>query len=142
MGTSRRSFLITCIAQVVGSILIVSAQVVLSLRQRIPKPDPKKYASIKDGSQWKNPYLIVGPEGIEIIVGVTRDGRRISLDSVVKALESLPDSAWPYGLVVAVSENGIVSPATTGDPQTEASQLGLIRLLKQQGIAVDLWPAA
>ena len=141
MSTSRRSFLATSVAQAVGSILIGRAQVVLSLRQRIPKSDPKKYSSISDGSQWKNPYLIVGTEGIEIIVGVTRDARRISVDSVVRALEGLPESAWPYGLVVAVSENGIVSP-TTGDPQTEANQARLIRLLKQQGIAVDLWPSA
>lgn len=57
-------------------------------------------------SQWKNPCLIVGPEGIEIIVGMARDGRKISVGSVGRALEGLPDPAWSYGLIVEVQGNG------------------------------------
>src|SRR6267142_6547963 len=71
------------------------------LQNRIPKPNPTKYGSVQDAEQWKNPYLIVRPDGIEII-GTTPVGGAITVESVPGVLGSLPDSAWPYGLVVAV----------------------------------------
>jgi len=110
-----------------------------SLQSRIPKPDPKKYHSVQDAADWKNPYLIVRRDGIEII-GKMAVGHSIPVDSVPGILKELPDSAWPYGLVVAVQDIGIVSP---GDPaRVKANRKALLTLLKKLGIAVDLWPSA
>jgi len=78
------------------------------LRERIPKPDPAKYSKVREGKDWKNPFLVVRPNGIEIN-GVTPRAGYISLQDVTKELEHLPSSAWPYGLVVAVVDAGIVS---------------------------------
>ncbi len=40
------------------------------LQKRIPKPDSAKYREVRDAKDWKNPYLIVHPAGVQI-VGVT-----------------------------------------------------------------------
>lgn len=128
------------LAQFVAAPHIGCAQASRSLQNRIPKPDPKKYHSIQDAKDWKNPYLIVRRDGIEI-VGMTPVGRAITVESVPGILESLPNSAWPYGLVVAVQDYGIVS-GKTDLARIEASRTKLLNLLKELGIAVDRWPSA
>jgi hypothetical protein len=110
------------------------------LQSRIPKPDPKKYHAIRDGKDWKNPMLVVRPEGIEV-VGITPAAQAIPAESVPDKLEHLPDSAWPYGLIVMVSDAGIVSSAKVL-PRIQANRAKLLKILKAHGIAVDLWPAA
>ena len=75
------------------------------LRERIPDADPTKYRGIHEGKDWRNPCLIVRADGI-VISGVTNEGNPIPVKAVAAALEGLPDSAWPYGSVVAVQANG------------------------------------
>ena len=118
-------------------ILSVSAQTSHSLRQRIPKPDPEKYRQIRDGSDWHNPMLIVRPEGVEI-VGITPLGQAIPFDSVPEKLEHLPDSAWPYGLIVMVSDASILSSPDVY-PRIQVNRSKLLKVLKAHSIAVDLW---
>lgn len=126
-------------AQLVASTLIGWTQTPQSLQNRIPKPDPTKYHAVQDAKDWKNPYLIVRRDGIEII-GMTAVGQSIPVDSVPGVLNRLPNSAWPYGLVVAVQDIGLVSE---GDPpRIEANRKRLLMLLKKFAIAVDLWPSA
>jgi len=79
-----------------------------SLQDRILRPDPQKYHSVRDAKDWKNPYLVVRRDGIEIL-GMTPLGRAIAVESVTGVLDRLPASASPYGLVVAVQDIGIVS---------------------------------
>lgn len=111
-----------------------------SLRQRIPAPQPEKYEHVRDANDWRNPYLIVRPDGIEI-VGMTPLGRAIPVESVQDVLEGLPVSEWPYGLIVAVQDIGIQSGKTDGT-RIEANRVKLLHLLKQLGIRVDRWPSA
>src|SRR5438132_7649987 len=99
------------LAQLVAAAHICFTKTYQSLEIRIPKPDPKKYHSVQDAKDWKNPYLVVRRDGIEI-VGMTPVGRAITVESVPGVLERLPASAWPYGLVVAVQDIGILSGKT------------------------------
>jgi hypothetical protein len=117
------------------------AQRFLDLQKRIPKADPKKYLSIGDASQWENPILIVHRDGIEM-GGTNAVGPTISADSVLTTLQSLPISAWPYGLVVAVQQNGIVSPEEENDHRQRKERERLVELLKKNRIAVRLYPSA
>jgi hypothetical protein len=126
------------VAQLFGSTPVGWTQTSPSLQSRIQKPDPKKYHAIRDAADWKNPYLIVRRDGVEII-GRMAVGHAIPVDSVPGALKELPDSAWPYGLVVVVQDIGIVSP---GDPaRIKANRKTLLALLKKLDIAVELWPS-
>ena len=119
---------------------ICCAQTSRSLQDRIPKPDPKKYNSVRDAKDWKNPYLIVRRDGIEIL-GMTPVGRAIAVQSVPGVLDRLPDSAWPYGLVVAVQDIGIVS-GTADLTNIETNRIKLLDLLKKLRVAVERWPSA
>ena len=128
------------LAQFLAIGCISCTQASRSLQDRIPKPDVRKYASVRDAKGWRNPYLVVRPEGIEII-GMTPVGKAISVDSIPGNLEGLPDSAWPYGLVVAVQDTGILSGKTDA-ANIEANRTRLLNLLDKLGIAVDRWPSA
>jgi hypothetical protein len=140
MSVLKRGLLgVVFVAQLIASTLFGWTQTPQSLQNRIPKPDPKKYHAIHDAKDWKNPYLIVRCDGVEI-VGMTPVGQAIPVDSVPGVLKGLPDSAWPYGLVVAVQDIGL---ASEGDPpRIEANRKRLLVLLKKLAIAVDLWPSA
>jgi len=110
-----------------------------SLKERIPEPDRKKYHSVHDAMDWKNPYLVVHPEGIEI-VRLTPRGRFIPVESVPRVLEKLADSRWPYGLVAAVQDTGILSGKADAT-RIEANRAKLLHLLEQLGITPDRWPS-
>jgi hypothetical protein len=125
-------------AELVAGPCVGSAQTFRSLRDRIPKPDPKKYHSLQDATDWENPYLIVRSDGIEIR-GITPVGQAVNVASVAGVLEQLPNSAWPFGLVVAVQDIGLLS----GDediPRIAANRRKLMALLKKLGVLVDPWP--
>jgi hypothetical protein len=141
MGALKTLLLVgLLLSQLVAAVCIGYTQTSRSLQDRIPKPDPKKSHSVQDAKDWKNPYLIVRRDGIEI-VGMTPVGQAISVESVPGTLEKLSDSAWPYGLVVAVQDIGILSPKT--DPaRIEANRTKLLNLLKELGVTVDRWPSA
>ncbi len=59
---------------------------------------------------------------------------------VVAYLEKLPFVAWPYGLVVAVQENGV--RARGDDAAIKRNREELVRLLEEAGVKVELWPSA
>jgi hypothetical protein len=109
------------------------------LTGRIPSADPKKYQGIHDGRYWGNPYLIVRADGIEI-AGTACGGSPIPVESVAAALEGLPDSAWPYGLVVAVQKSG-VGASEAERSRIEANQMSLEPLLGELGVLVGFRPS-
>lgn len=110
-----------------------------SLTARIPSADPKKYQGIHDGKDWRNPCLIVRADGV-IISGVN-DGNPLPVKAVAAALEDLPDSAWPYGSVVAVQDYRIAS-SESERPRIEANQMLLEPLLGELGVIAGFRPPA
>jgi hypothetical protein len=108
------------------------------LQRRIPGPDPKKYQGIRDAKDWRNPYLIVRPDGIEV-VGVTDGGSPMTVDAVTAVLERLPDSAWPYGLVVAIQGNGR-AVSESDRSRIETNRNLLLGRLNDLGVIVGFWP--
>jgi hypothetical protein len=111
------------------------------LKNRIPPPDPNKYRSVTDGRDWQNPYLIVHANGIDARpISAATETPTMSPADVVAYLEKLPSIAWPYGLVVAVAENGVRAPGD--DARIKRNREELVRLLERAGVKVDLWPSA
>lgn len=110
------------------------------LRARIPDADPKTYRGIHDGKDWRNPSLIVRPDGI-VVSGASKNGSSIRVDEVPAALENLPDSAWPYGLVVAVQENAVVA-SHADQAGIETNRNLLVAVLSRLGVTIDFWPSA
>jgi hypothetical protein len=115
-----------------------SAQATVPLRDRIPRADPARYRNVRDGKDWKNPYLVVRRDGVEI-VGVTSAEPAVPLDSVGPELKKLPASSWPYGLVVAVQDISLGSAADW--PKVHSNRAKLLKTLKKLGIRAELWPS-
>ncbi len=112
-----------------------------ALKDRIPPAKPNKYHYIVDASHWQNPYLMVHANGVEVRTGGSaRYGRIVPITEIVGFLEKLPDHAWPYGLIVGVSESGVRAPGD--DPGITRNREELLRLLREAGVTVELWPSA
>lgn len=109
------------------------------LKNRIPPPDANKYRAVRDARDWQNPYLIVRANGIDARpISTATEAPTMSPVDVVAYLERLPSMAWPYGLVVAVQENGV--RALGDDARIKRNREELVRLLEKAGVKVDLWP--
>jgi len=112
-----------------------------ALKNRIPPPDPNKYRSVRDARDWQNPYLMVRANGIDARpISAATETPTMSPADVVAYLEKLPSMAWPYGLVVAVQENGVRAPGD--DARIKRNREELVRLLEEAGVRVSLWPSA
>jgi hypothetical protein len=114
----------------------------LTLKARIPRPKRSVYTAVRDGRDWKNPYLIAVEDGVEVRKsGDDYSAPVVSVAEVVRFLEDLPKSAWPYGLVVAVEEGSVCCRYPDGETKMRANQMDLMRRLKRAGIAVSRWPS-
>jgi hypothetical protein len=71
--------------------------------RNIPAASPAKYAGLQEKKNWQNPYLVVRPDGVGLLTGVTANQEQIlKPEDVLDTLARLPSSAWPYGRVVAI----------------------------------------
>jgi hypothetical protein len=109
------------------------------LKNRIPPADANKYRSVRDARDWQNPYLMVQANGIRPTSGA-KDTPTLSPADAVAYLEKLPSMAWPYGLVVVVSENGI--RVSGDDARINRNREELVRLLEKAGIKAEFWPSS
>jgi hypothetical protein len=108
-----------------------------TLKNRIPPANPAKYRSVADARDWQNPYLMVQAKGIDARpISAETETPTMSPADVVAYLEKLPSIAWPYGLVVAVQENGPRAPGD--DAQIKRNREELVRILEKAGVKVEL----
>jgi hypothetical protein len=111
------------------------------LKNRIPVAYTKSYQSVLDARDWKNPYLIVRRDGIEVrTTGAEKTGPTMPVERVIAFLEKLPKTAWPYGLVVGVQENGVRSGDDDAFIKHNSSEL--LNQLRNNSVKADLWPSA
>ena len=74
--------------------------------QTIPSADAARYERIHDMKNWRNPYLIVRTDGVALLDAADNAEIRLKPEELLPALAALPASNWPYGRVVAATENG------------------------------------
>ncbi|MBS1822632.1 MAG: hypothetical protein JST61_11775 [Acidobacteria bacterium] len=89
----------------------------------IPPPSKTRYMAVRNLNTWENPYLTVqgsmvtlhvliadantstlGQGGLLRPVGARRRNLDVRVGDLPAALNAIPESAWPYGRVVAVEE--------------------------------------
>jgi hypothetical protein len=110
-----------------------------SLESHIGKASRDVYKDITDAQNWKNPFLIVGAEGVTLI-NSKRLEQFLPVEDVSSALSRMPVSAWPYGLVVALQENGV---RARDDSEKIAKNVTRLRaMLATCRIRVESWPSA
>jgi hypothetical protein len=111
-----------------------------AILQGIPAADSAKYEHIQDMKQWRNPYLIVGAQGVVLYDAADNTEITVKPDELLSALARLPASKWPYGRVVAVRQTG--GSATEQDRIAIRRNKGIVGgLLKGANIEVD-WVSA
>jgi len=112
------------------------------LNGAIGRPNRALYRSVHDARDWQNPIIIVQDDGVEVRArGI--DGRRhVSVDDLKGLLISLPVSAWPYGRVVAQTDQGIL-PVPWEDyvRRMATTRTGVAIILKDLDITAELWPS-
>ncbi len=64
-------------------------------------------------AQWRNPQLVVREDGIGLVDAENHEVHILKPEQVPAELVSLPETAWPYGRVVLVSQ---AVPADTSEP--------------------------
>ena len=79
--------------------------------QAIPPADPAQYRDLHDYKDWRNPYLFIRKDGVALLDVKNNEQRLVKPEDLAEALAQLPPSAWPYGRVVAVGENGVMTSA-------------------------------
>jgi len=125
---------------------------------QIPLPTKSLYIDIHDPSAWKNPFLSVSANAINLRVLMadanpsalgqgtllrTESARRQELDirpgELAEALVALPAGAWHYGRVVAIAESPLA--ARKERPLVRRNVEKAIQQLNDLGIVVEEWPA-
>ncbi len=120
---------------------------------QIPPPSKSRYMAIHSFDSWQNPYLTVqagmlelhitlgdanptpiGVGGIMRPIAARQQEVNISLDSLGEAVTSVPQSAWPYGRVVAIEE-AHKTPASA-EPAVRRNMEATINRLNDLGIVV------
>jgi len=76
-----------------------------ALLQAIPAADLEQVDRIHDMKNWRNPYLIVRPDGVALLDAADNAEIKLTPDQLLPALAALPPSNWPLGRVVAATED-------------------------------------
>lgn len=124
--------------------------------EKIPLPTKSRYVDVHTTENWQNPFLSVGLNTIKMRVimpdanpssfgkggmlrpaSARRQDLEIRVSDLPAALTALPDTAWPYGRVVAVAEGFTTEKKQR--PQIRRNVEATIQALNDLGIIVDEW---
>lgn len=75
-----------------------------SMLQAISAANPAQYEQIRDTKKWRNPYLIIRPDGVAFFDAADSAEIILKPEEVLGVLAKLPASNWPNGRVVAITE--------------------------------------
>src|SRR5690242_16903986 len=78
------------------------------LSPAIGPPNVARYRSIRDARDWRNPILVVEDDGVSISANGASNPTHVAIEDVKRFLVRLPVSAWPYGRVVAQTDQHIL----------------------------------
>ena len=69
-----------------------------------------RHVRVRMGDSPANELLVFRKDGVELLDVANSEQRLMKPEDLIQALAQLPASAWPYGRVVAVTQNGLTSP--------------------------------
>jgi hypothetical protein len=122
----------------------------------IPPPSKNRYMAVHSLTVWENPYLTVqggmltlhvtvadantsglGVGGIMRPVAARRQDLNIRTGDLPIALNAIPQTAWPYGRVIAIEEAHDTPPAAR--PQVRRNMEAAMQSLNDLGVVVYEW---
>ncbi len=124
--------------------------------QQISLPSKSRYLAVKSLTSWENPYLTVqgnmvtlhvtladanptdlGQGGLLRPVGARRQDLNVRTADLPAAINAIPETAWPYGRVVAVEEAH--DAPQSARPQLRRNMEGAMKTLNDIGVVVYEW---
>jgi hypothetical protein len=124
--------------------------------EMIPPPSKTRYMAVKSLAAWENPYLTVqggmvtlhvmladankselGVGGMLRPTGARRQNLNVRVSEMGAALNAVPESAWPYGRVVAVEEAHEVP--VSARPEVRRNMEVVMRELNDLGVVAYEW---
>jgi hypothetical protein len=113
----------------------------IHLNRCIPKARPESYKGIQDAANWRNPYITIGANEVQLTCRAASVGyKTMRTDDIARELSLLPPSGWPYGRVVAVSEAGARGVDDT--PLIKQNLAKVREILDSLGVSIEWWPSA
>jgi hypothetical protein len=122
----------------------------------IPPPSKTRFMAIHTFDAWENPTITVNPTMLTIHilqadanpspsgaggllrpVGARREDITVAPDSLAEAMAAIPQTAWPYGRVIAIEEAHKTPPSA--EPAVRRTLESTVNTLNDLGIsAYDL----
>lgn len=125
---------------------------------KIALPTKSRYVDVHEPGAWANPFIsfdvqmlnlrviqadanpsTIGQGGILRPSAARRQELQIHAQDLVEALIALPESAWPYGRVVAIEESPLADKKQR--PAIRRQIEAAIQQLNELGVVVEEWPA-
>jgi len=125
---------------------------------RIALPTKSRYVDVHEPGAWANPFLSfdaqminlrivqadanpsqMGKGGLLRPAAARRQELQIRPQDLAQALIALPESAWPYGRVVAIEEYPLADRKQR--PAIRRQIEAAIQQLNDLGVVVDEWPS-
>jgi hypothetical protein len=125
---------------------------------KIALPTKSRYVDVHEPGAWANPFISFDAQMVNLRVTLTdanpsqlgqggllrpsaarRRELQIRSKDLTAALIALPDSAWPYGRVVAIEESPLADKKQR--PAIRRQIEAAIQQLNDLGVVVDEWPA-
>lgn len=125
--------------------------------EKIPVPTKSLYVDVHDPSQWRNPFLTVGTDMLDLRIelpdqqlgsfgdgsmlrppGARRQELHLRMSDMGKAVAAIPAGAWHYGRVIAVAESP--DAGRKDRPQIRRNVEAVINQLNDLGVVVEEWP--
>jgi hypothetical protein len=125
---------------------------------KIPLPTKSLYINVHDPSDWKNPFISVDADKLDLRViqadanpstfgqdgmlrpeAARRQELQIRPEDLTKALIALPGRAWPYGRVIAIAESPEADRKRR--PLVRRNVEAAIQRLNDLGVVVEEWPS-
>lgn len=108
---------------------------------RVPPADLSATQRARTLEEWRNPFLVIRSEGIEMVTsGGSTGSNSVSVDQMKEILSSLPEDAWLFGRIVAVTEISIRSGSD--DHLIEENREALEKMLGELDVLINWWPSA
>jgi hypothetical protein len=123
---------------------------------QIPLPTKTRYLAVKSLASWENPYLTIqgsmvtlhvtvadantstlGNGGILRPVGARRQDLNVRTADLPAAINAIPQTAWPYGRVVAIEE-AHDAPASAR-PELRRNMEAAMKTLNDIGVVAYEW---
>jgi hypothetical protein len=102
----------------------------------IPPADRTQYPNFHNLKDWKNPYLVIREDGIGFVDSANSEVRILKPEDVIPVLTALPDTAWPYGLVVMIGQVDPPNPTEEAKAQLRKNRGLLMGTLKESKVQV------